>query len=208
MERCNCENAACSHDVAACANATNTGRVAYLGAVCLDCWLGYGAEYQRNAPTVTVEGEAFLVISAPYPDTLLVRTRRPFGTDGPTMHIDKPEPVPNGRVIAERWTAERNTLAREIKSARVTYKREAKEPPQPRHMAQLVRVIFRSNLRHVPMNPTRRGAVLRAFVNCLRFSREPIPYNLPCGADDAFGERQDHARVVAAELRAIWKATA
>jgi hypothetical protein len=68
-------------------------------------------------------------------------------------------------------------------------------------MVKKVPCLIHSRLQHEFIKPT-VGSLRQMARNLWAFAEEPIPHYLPCGADDAYGDRQDWAR---SHALAIWR---
>jgi len=108
--------------------------------------------------------------------------------------------VNDGNDIASHWTTQRKTIADRIRKYRAGFPVES-----GRNMA--VRIVMNHLFpnRHQMLNPCNPSAMVRAYRNLVAFARGPIPGYLPCGADDAYGERQYAAGQWAAEIRAVFR---
>lgn len=98
---------------------------------------------------------------------------------------------------ANEIRSKRDTLAAEIRE----FRREGRQVNiSPRNLARILRKAYRHDLPRLD-----REHLRRRIVNLSRFAASPIPWHLPCGADDYAAEQRDNARRLAAELGKLYK---
>lgn len=124
------------------------------------------------------------------------------GTYAQTTHTGRALAIKGASVLAE-IEAKRTESARALVQDK-RYYRKLKKRGTDAATIRLINQSLRARYKRTPQRPT-KARLAYAIRHLLEFGHGPIPWHLPCGTDDWYGERQDHARTEARRLLIAYK---